>query len=339
MTRNKWMIVGVTGSAVAICFVCIVGLVLVMVVFPSLKTNQDITQSEITPTLQPTVRSTTVSPGTSPVGAWKLIPFAITTKKTTPGWTDYEVTLALENQGSDFARPVPTADLGNSSVETQEGFTYQLQYINNLDYRNWPLIPPGFRVLDFPAFAFSDLKLNFRAAETSHPLRIRFAKYGTVDLQSAQKPTFPTERPRSDFQEIAGKVVEIPGKAKITFGKPKRFDSVTTEAIIDFQAQNLNKGYETVIKSDCMLFDGTGSIYLPDPSPTYAVGPNNAIQTNPGPNFTIGPGQTVQPRLVYSIDNYDSQTGKRDDRKGNAALTNAKLVCRGDFPGIFNLDF
>ncbi len=92
------------------------------------------------------------------------------------------------------------------------------------------------------------------------------------------------------------------------------------------QFQNLNQGYETKLRSECYIIDGTGRMRT------------RGFYGNTGVPFDAGPGLTVQSKITYDLGEIMDANGKIDAPLTKAITTNAKLVCIGDFQGIFNLD-
>lgn len=264
-----------------------------------------------TPTLQ-------LSTGTpADAGTWKLVPIAIQASNPSDGWVNYEVTLALENQGTQIASP--NLKGGAGIIETREGYTYTtgLQDIRLVYWsKNLP-IPPKFRIRGYSSpLGYQTFYFQFSVAQGMHPVRAKFPTYGDIELTGVKTLSFPTDQPRSLFRNM-GETIEIPNKARITF-KEARSSQYTV--FVDIQLQNLNVAYETDVTAVCVLFDGTGNIRTED-----------TLGSTP---FRVGPSQTVLVRKKYILNaTWD------DIRNIQTALTNAKLVCTGDFETIINIDF
>lgn len=283
-------------------------------------------------------------PSSSPL---RLVPIFIRSSEPSGGWKFYTVNFALENQ-SDQWLPV-AVDTGPGTVETQEGFNYDADAIR---YSSMPpllyggpiTIPPGFRIAgstdNYNGFE-NALELNFKAADTVNPVRANIGNYGMIELTNIPSGaslfntisslvqngsyTFPTNQPRMSFKNM-GDTIEIPNRARITLLQAYHsqygiFDGVT----VDVQVQNLNAGYDTTINAGCYMIDSLGFIRW------------NKEDTR----FYAGPGQTTTTKLGFYIWN-PSKAFYGDNALDSATreiiLSNAKLICRGDFEEIFNLD-
>ncbi len=274
---------------------------------------------------------TVVAPMPATGQAMRLIPVAIESTEPSGGWKYYTVYLAIENQ-SNQALPI-TIDTGKGTVETQEGFTYDAEAVrwdsNAPVMWGAPIpLPPQFRVVggsDNILGFDNQPRFSFRVAQTAHPLRVKFSKYGTIDLGSTQALSFPTDQPRTSFKNI-GDTIEIPGQAKITMKQARLskygvFDGLT----VDVQFQNLNQGNDTSVNAYCLMFDGMGFIRWNKEETRFSAGPGQLTTTKLG--FYLW-----NPARAYKGDN------KLDDATWRAIQANAKLVCSGGFQAIFNLN-
>lgn len=298
--------------------------------------------------IQPPLATTDAPIATPANSLLQLVPIFIHSSES-GGWKFYVVNFALENQ-SDQWLPV-AVDTGKGIVETQEGFNYDAEPIRYSDMtpllHGEPIaIPPDFRIAgstdDYNGFE-NALQLVFNAAETAYPLQVNFGNYGMINLTNIPTSgaslsesisllvqngsyTFPTNKPRTSYKNM-GDTVEIPNQARITFLQAYRsqygiFDGVT----IDVQFQNLNAGYDTTINAGCYMIDGMGFIRW------------NKEDTR----FYAGPGQTNTTKIGFYLWN-PSKAFYGDNSLDSATLDllrhNSKLICRGDFEAIFNLDF
>jgi hypothetical protein len=263
------------------------------------------------------------------------------------GWTFYDVIFTLENQSSDWM-PIGF-DTGTGAVSTQEGFTYEgdplhFSNISPMLFGDSLLLPPGFRVAGstdvYNGFENTAL-FQFMAANDSHPESISFANYGNVAITevplidsltdflvsqtNAGALHFPTDSPASSFHNI-GETIQVADKATVTFA-----DAYLTQygifrgLTIDLSLQNLNAGYENSIDEGCYMVDGLGFI-------RWNIGDTN---------FYMGPGQITGTTLGFYLWNptaaYSGNTDASDAMVA-ALLSNAKIICNGEFQAIFNLD-
>jgi len=276
------------------------------------------------------------------------MPIFIQSSEPSGGWKYYTVNFALENQSSQW---LPIAvDTGQGTVETEKGFNYDA---NPIRYSKMPpllygkpiAIPPSFRIAgstdNYNGFE-NALQLVFNVADTANLLRVNFGNYGIIDLTNIPSGAslsdtisllvqngsyiFPTNQPRTSFKNM-GDTVEIPDRARITFSQAYRsqygiFDGVT----IDVQIQNLNAGYDTTINAGCYMIDGMGFIRWNKEDTRFYAGPG---QTN---TTKIGFYRWNPSKAFYGDNSLDSATL-------DVIRHNAKLICRGDFEAIFNLDF
>lgn len=281
----------------------------------------------------PTLRPTTVPPTKTPEGpAVRLIPVAVSSSEPSGGWKSYFVSLILENQGT--AMMPAGIDTGRGIVETQEGFTYAAEPVRY--YREGPNIigiPSKFRIVgltdDLSGFD-NTMALSFQVAENAHPLRVTFSGYGVIDLTSVQPLkglSLPTDKPKASFASV-GQVIEVQNKAQISLKSVQQTDFGIYKGIaVTLQMRNLNQGYETSFpRTGCYMIDGMGYVRY-NKTPIFS--------------FSTGPNQTKDVNLSFYLWNphkgYDNTT-IIDDATVKALMSNAKLVCAGDFEGIFNLD-
>jgi len=282
----------------------------------------------------------------APESPINLSPIAIESSDPSGGWIYHNVYFAFENQSTQWL-PV-TLDSGQGVVETQEGFNYNgdpIRYSSMIPllYGEPISIPPGFRIVgstdNYNGFE-NVFQFQFSSADTTTPLKINFANYGAIDLVNIPKASlndvimsriaagdypFPTDQPRTSFSNI-GDSIEIPNQAKLTFlqAYPSEY-GVFAGVTVDIEIQNLNPGYDTTVNAGCYMIDGMGFIRW------------NKEDTR----FYAGPGQTNTTKLGFYLWNPSKAfygDNALDSVTRDAVLSNAKLICRGDFEAIFNLD-
>jgi hypothetical protein len=209
-------------------------------------------------------------------------------------------------------------------VETQEGTSYEAQLKGAA---GWSL-PPGFRVVGVISQSggvrqVDPAVLLFRAAAAEHPLLVRFKHFGVVDLRALQSPVFPTERPREEFRQI-GETIALVIDAEVTVTRAALDGTTLTIAV---RYQNLDQQFDMTPNFGCRLFDGRGYVRSGDWGSQRYYTP-------------LLPDQMIERRVEYRLGAPDVGAGVR------ALMTNAKLVCQGDYDGkgtystqaIFNLD-
>ncbi len=263
------------------------------------------------------------------------------------GWTFYDVIFTLENQSSDWM-PI-NFDTGTGVVSTQEGFTYEGDplHFSNMSpilFGEPLLLPPGFRIVGstdvYNGFENTAV-FQFMGANESHPESISFANYGNVSIVEVPQIDsltdylvsqinagglhFPTDLPAASFHNI-GETIQVADKATVTF-----VDAYLTQygifrgLSIDLSLQNLNSGYENSINEGCYLIDGLGFIR------------SNIADTL----LYMGPGQMTTTTLgFYLWDPTAAFSGNTDasDVMVAALMSNAKIICNGEFQAIFNLN-
>lgn len=251
---------------------------------------------------QPAAASNTVSAQSSPVplvsveggsGNLKLIPVDISATSAGGGWKDYIVHAAIENTGPGVEEMGVVFDSGD--VDTQEGFTY---HIDITDFTGVPRawLPPKFRM--------SGLTFKFRAAESAHPTKVKFHKFGTIDLTAMQKPTFPTDEPRTSLHSLSDGLQTK--RTKITFTQIEKAPTVGLDVVIE----NLDKGQDNNDAFPaCSVFDAEGIPYGLDLKNTTRVGPGQTVKKTYYFTDNLQANQ-LGTAIMLCYNNYDYQTGQ-----------------------------
>lgn len=124
---------------------------------------------------------------------YKLFPVSTKTESNGNGFVDYTVQMGIENTSNHKLHS--QIYLGKITLETQEGYTYQLgsdlQVHWRFDSTNSCTLPPAFRKIGST--------YTFRIGETLHPTSIVFGEYGSVSVNQFDNVTFPTSQPESLF--------------------------------------------------------------------------------------------------------------------------------------------
>ena len=255
-----------------------------------------------------------------------------------PGWKYVVVRFAIENTTGKPARfPISTLGIENAQLLTEQGYTYPT--IGAQIPSDWfpqdITIPANFRVralhnprdgenarpwiLDMPEIL--EFVLIFKVADGTHPGRINIPSWGDISLSGTlQHPTYPTERPRSDFESIntpwaipnKGEIEILSARSEVDLVRKQTYLKVT------IKYRNASAGYGESFNIGLTYIGDDGMLVEEEQRQSEPPG----ATTSDG-KIVVGPGQQVE--VVHTFLYPKSSQ-------------NGKLIVEGDTSGVVHLD-